>query len=101
MEKEEKQKFQEPSVKIFNQDMGSLGREEKGNCCKKDCCNHSHNHHDKPVRVSIFGLLVLFLGVLFLLDNFGYVTTDAWRMISKLWPVILILVGIKIFFSKK
>ena len=98
MEKEEKK--EEPSVKIFNQDIGSWGSDEKGNCSKKYCCSHSHSHHDKHGG-SIFGILVLFLGVLFLLDNFGYVTTDAWQMISKLWPVILILVGIKIFFSKK
>ncbi|MCR4397290.1 MAG: DUF5668 domain-containing protein [Candidatus Saccharicenans sp.] len=38
----------------------------------------------------IWGLILVILGVIFLLENIGY---DAWRAIFKLWPLILIFWG--------
>jgi len=42
----------------------------------------------------IFGLILLILGILFLLSNFGY-RIDVWDVIKKYWPVLLILLGLK------
>jgi len=56
--------------------------ENKQECgCSDNCCNH---------KGSFMGMLILVLGVIFLLENFGAI---AWG-ISKLWPIILILWGI-------
>ncbi len=38
----------------------------------------------------IWGLILIVIGALFLMENIGY---DAWRALFKLWPLILILWG--------
>jgi hypothetical protein len=40
-----------------------------------------------------FGLVVLALGILLLLQNLGILHADVWQV---LWPVILILLGLSI-----
>jgi hypothetical protein len=46
---------------------------------------------------STFGLVVLFVGVLLLFNNLGLVPWDVWNGLGKFWPVVVILIGIKIF----
>jgi hypothetical protein len=41
-----------------------------------------------------WGLVLLLVGVLFLLDNFG-VDIDVWDIIGDYWPLILIGIGAK------
>ena len=41
-----------------------------------------------------WGLILLIIGVLFLLDNFG-VDIDIWDILDHFWPMILIAIGIK------
>jgi len=40
----------------------------------------------------IFGLVLIAVGVLFLVDNFTYI--DVWYYAWRFWPVILILFGV-------
>lgn len=47
---------------------------------------------------AIWGLILITIGVLFLLDNYGYV--DTWQVMSTYWPVILILFGVKLLFQR-
>lgn len=50
----------------------------------------------KRKQESLFwGLVLLIVGVLFMLDNFG-VDIDVWDLIGDFWPTILIVIGIKI-----
>ncbi len=37
------------------------------------------------------GLILIVIGLLFFLNNFGYINGDIWRF----WPLILIIWGIK------
>ncbi len=46
----------------------------------------------------IFGLILLTLGILFLLNNFGY-RISVWDIVAKYWPVLLILLGLKYLIS--
>jgi hypothetical protein len=39
--------------------------------------------------------ILIFLGAIFLLNNFGVLPWDIWTSIWKFWPVILILIGIE------
>jgi len=39
--------------------------------------------------------ILIFLGTVFLLNNFGILPWDIWTSIWKFWPVILILIGIE------
>lgn len=40
----------------------------------------------------VFGLILLAMGTVFLLDNFGF-DIEIWKLIAKYWPVILIVFG--------
>jgi hypothetical protein len=37
------------------------------------------------------GLILIVIGLLFFLNNFGYISGDIWRF----WPLILVIWGIK------
>jgi len=54
-------------------------------------------------KESLFwGLIILVLGMLFLLKNFG-LEVNVWHLIGKYWPLILIYIGLKnifLFLSK-
>jgi hypothetical protein len=47
----------------------------------------------------LVGLIIAFLGVILLLNNFGILNWSVWLIIGKLWPVLLILIGILLFFD--
>jgi len=39
----------------------------------------------------VWGSILVILGLIFLLENFGY---DIWGQVAKLWPIILIVWGL-------
>jgi len=41
------------------------------------------------------------LGVLFLLGNLGYLTLSAWDLILRLWPLIIVAVGLDLLIGKR
>jgi len=46
-------------------------------------------------KESLFwGLIILVLGMLFLMKNFG-LEIDVWHLVGKYWPLILIYIGLK------
>ena len=49
----------------------------------------------------IWPLVLITLGVLFLLQNLGYLPWAFWSVAWRFWPVILILVGIQLFFGRR
>lgn len=54
-------------------------------------------------KESLFwGLIILILGMLFLLKNFG-LEINVWHLLGKYWPLILIYIGLKniYFYAKK
>lgn len=52
----------------------------------------------KTERV-FWGIILVFIGVIFLLENFGIIDFS-WRYVWRFWPIILIISGINILFSK-
>lgn len=42
----------------------------------------------------VWGLIILALGMLFLLKNFG-LEVNVWHLLGKYWPMILIFIGLK------
>jgi lia operon protein LiaF len=57
----------------------------------------------KAKKESLFwGFIILLLGVLFLLRNYGF-EINVWHLIGKYWPLILIYIGLKniYFYAKK
>jgi hypothetical protein len=41
------------------------------------------------------------IGAVFLMGNFGYIQTDAWRMMLKLWPILIIAFGFDLILGRK
>ncbi len=46
----------------------------------------------------MIGVLILIIGLFFLLKNLGFITGAAW---SILWPLLLIVIGLKFLIGKK
>jgi Domain of unknown function (DUF5668) len=46
-------------------------------------------------------LVVIGLGALFLLGNLGYLTVSVWELASRLWPIIIIAVGLDILLGRR
>jgi len=44
-----------------------------------------------------FGLVLIVIGVVFLLQNLGYLSSDAWKII---WPIIIIVIGLGFLFKR-
>src|SRR5512139_2008739 len=45
--------------------------------------------------------LMIGLGAIFLLNNFGYLVLDVWQVILSLWPVLLIAIGFDILIGRR
>jgi hypothetical protein len=46
-------------------------------------------------------LLLIALGLIFLLQNFGFIWGVSWRAVAGLWPLLLILIGLDIAFARR
>lgn len=44
------------------------------------------------------GLAVLVVGVLYLLKNLGYISSNVWEII---WPCLIVVLGLAIVFRRK
>jgi len=49
----------------------------------------------------IFGSILIALGCLLLIDKIGFLSFDVWTSIWTYWPLILVLIGIKLFVEGK
>lgn len=45
----------------------------------------------------IFGIALVVVGAVFLLQNLGYISASAWGIV---WPVIIIAAGLSMIFKK-
>lgn len=52
-------------------------------------------------RFSLGGLILVFVGVVFLLQTLGVVPWEVWGVLWRFWPVTLILVGINILWGRR
>lgn len=50
-------------------------------------------------RSFFWSILLVVVGVLLLLSNFNVIQFDAFDLLSKGWPLILIVIGLDIFLS--
>jgi len=46
----------------------------------------------------IFGIIVIIVGLIFLMQNLGYITAGIWSII---WPLLIIAVGLKMIVKRK
>lgn len=58
------------------------------------------NTGDSKPRSHFGGIILIFLGLLFLLNNFGIVPWSVWSVLWRAWPVFLIFIGLEAIFGK-
>lgn len=57
---------------------------------------------EKERKSSLFGpLFLIFIGVLFLLNNLGMISWDIWPQLIRLWPVFLIGAGLDLVLGRR
>ncbi|MBI3888893.1 hypothetical protein HY311_03860 [Candidatus Nomurabacteria bacterium] len=98
MENQEKQNVSEPHVRIFNEEVNSRDKgKEKVDEQKNDFHHYHHHYHEgRHFGSGVSGLAVFFVGILLLLNTFGLASRGVWNYIWPFWPVLLILMGIRI-----
>jgi hypothetical protein len=91
-EKRKSKSKKESTVEIFGEDV--------------DVRNNDNHHEDADFREKFrysehrhrgsltWGLILILVGVMFLLSNFGIVPNVDWGQVARLWPVVIILIGI-------
>jgi len=57
-------------------------------------------HHKKHGDGMLGGLFLVFLGIVFLLNNLGLVPSNVWNQVWKFWPVLLMLLGLRLLAGK-
>lgn len=50
---------------------------------------------------AFWGIVLVLVGLFYLLDNFGFIDFSLWWIFAKLWPVILIIVGLVILITRR
>jgi len=55
----------------------------------------------RPRRGVFWPLLLIALGLIFLLQNFGFISGVSWLAVVSLWPLLLVLVGLDIAFARR
>ena len=46
-------------------------------------------------------ILLIGLGIVFLLSNLGYLTINVWEMVIRLWPLLLVAIGLDIAIGRR
>lgn len=48
------------------------------------------------MRTHLGAWILIFVGVVFLLINFGVISPNSWNFVIRLWPLILVFIGLRI-----
>ena len=51
-------------------------------------------------RISIPGIFLVFLGMIFLLQSFKILPWDLWVTLGRFWPVLLIIAGLNVLLKR-
>jgi len=53
-------------------------------------------HHKKHGDGVLGGLILVFIGIIFLLNNLNVLPTTVWNEVWKFWPVLFIVFGLRL-----
>ena len=49
----------------------------------------------------VWPIVLIGLGVLFLLNNLGIISWDVWTLVIRMWPVLVIAIGLDLLFGRR
>src|SRR3989304_3593779 len=55
----------------------------------------------RSTKSSLAPFILVFLGIIFLLNNFGFLPWSIWLSLWKFWPVLLLLIGVELFVGRQ
>lgn len=61
----------------------------------KKCKHHCRKNSDISG-----GIIFIFIGIIFLLNNFGVIPWGIWHQLWKFWPVFIIFAGVKVLLGR-
>jgi len=61
--------------------------------------DRKYRRRNKP-RSLLGAVIIIFIGIIFLLNNLGILPWEMWREFWKFWPILLILFGIEMIFGR-
>lgn len=59
--------------------------------------NTEHSHHETSAD---FGIFLIFVGTILFLNTLEIISWEVWDKLLPLWPVLIILLGINLFFGR-
>ena len=62
--------------------------------------SHGSNGEKTQKGSIVLPIILIILGVLLLLNNFGLLDWNVWTMVSRFWPVILIVLGFELILGR-
>lgn len=84
-EKSKKDGKKDPKVVLFGNEV------DDGESREERRFRFHHHHHGSLT----WGLVIIVLGIMFLLSNFGALPPVVWLQVLRLWPVLIILIGVE------
>jgi len=90
----------EPHVTVFGEEVGAAKAENAARpACGRRCpCGRFDRCRCRGGGFG--GVIVLLAGIILILNNFGIVTWDIWAAMAPFWPVLLVIIGLKIVFLR-
>jgi hypothetical protein len=93
-------KTSEPHVTVFGEEVGAAKAE---NAVHPSCgrrCPCGRFDRCRCCGGGFGGVIVLLVGVILILNNFGIVAWEIWGAMAPLWPVLLVIVGLRIVLGR-
>lgn len=90
----------EPHVTFFGEEVGGA-KTDKAACppCGRRCpCGRYESC--RCCGGGFGGIIVIMVGVVLVLNNAGIVSWDVWDAMMRFWPVLLVVIGMKIIFGR-
>ena len=56
---------------------------------------------NKRRRSLVWPLVLISLGIVFLLNNLGIVSWDVWSLLWRMWPVLVVAIGLDLIFGRR
>ena len=88
-------------IYVFGEEIGEkIDEEGKDEPTTMHQAIYHHRYTREHRGGSIWGCLLLFAGLILVLNNFGIIAWTFWYAIAPLWPLLLVLFGLRIIFGR-